>query len=61
MPIQYINEMLDIPELQIHKIRSIAAEELHIEAIPLSHKQCCPMCKSDQDVFRKGSNGMWAI
>lgn len=61
MQIQYINEMLDIPELQIQHICSIVTEELHIEATPLSYKQCCPICKSDQNVIRKGNNGMRTV
>ncbi|WP_342436644.1 ISL3 family transposase [Paenibacillus sp. FSL L8-0436] len=61
MQIQYINEMLDIPELQVRQIRSMVADELHIEAIPRSYKQCCPLCKSDQNVIRKGSNGMRTV
>lgn len=50
--------MLNIPELQVRQIHSIVTEELHIEAIPRSYKQCCSMCKSDQNVILKGSNGM---
>ncbi|WP_197255191.1 transposase family protein, partial [Paenibacillus dendritiformis] len=55
---QYINELLDIPELKIRQILSIDADELHIEAFPISEKQCCPCCGSDQNVIRKGSNGI---
>jgi heterodisulfide reductase subunit B len=54
---QYINEMLDLPELKIHQILSFDAEELHIEAVPLDDKQCCPFCHSHQNVIRKGTNG----
>ena len=61
MQTQYINEMLDIPELQIHQIRFVHHDELHLEANPLSDKQCCPICKCDQDVIRKGSNGMRSV
>jgi len=56
MQTQYINEMLDLPELTITRILSIDADELHIEALPLGDKQCCPCCGSDQDVIRKGAN-----
>nr|AQQ75337.1 hypothetical protein [uncultured bacterium] len=49
MQTQYINEMLDLPELRIHQILSIDADELHIDAIPLGDKQSCPCCGSDQD------------
>ncbi|MDY7989869.1 hypothetical protein UY286_04880 [Paenibacillus polymyxa] len=51
MQIQYINEMLDIPELQVRHIRSMVTDELHIETIPRSYKQCCPLCKSDKTSF----------
>jgi len=57
MQTQYINEMLNLPELKIHQILSIDDDELHIEAIPVSDKQSCPCCGSDQDVIRKGTNG----
>lgn len=56
MQTQYINEMLDLPELEIHQILSIDADELHIEAVPLGDKQGCPCCGSDQAVIRKGRN-----
>jgi len=56
MQTQYINEMLDLPELKIHQILSIDADELHIEALPIGDKQCCPCCGSDHDVIRKGAN-----
>jgi len=46
MQTQYINEMLDLPELEIHQILSIDAGEVHIEAVPLGDKQCCPCCGS---------------
>ena len=58
MQIQYINGMLGIPELHIQHIWFIYDDELHLEASPLSVKQCCPICKTDQDVIRKGSNGL---
>lgn len=44
-------------KLKIDQILSIAIDELHIEAIPLSDIQC-PICNSDQNVIRKGSNGV---
>jgi transposase len=58
MQTQYINEMLNLPELRIHQILSIDADELHIEAVPLGDKQCCPCCGFDQAVIRKGRNDM---
>nr|WP_231578462.1 MULTISPECIES: transposase family protein [Paenibacillus] len=39
----------------------MATDELHIEAIPRSHKQRCPLCKSDQNLIRKGSNGIRTV
>ena len=38
---QYIKEMLDIPELKIHQILPMSADEIHIEVTPVAHKQCC--------------------
>ncbi|MCU6713270.1 ISL3 family transposase, partial [Paenibacillus sp. J5C_2022] len=58
---QYINELLDIPELKFHQILSIDHDEVHIEAVPIEGKQSCPCCGSDQDVIRKGSNGMRTV
>lgn len=61
MQTQYINEMLNLPELKIHQILSIDVDELHIEAQPIDDKQCCPCCGSDQNVIRKGSNDMRTV
>ena len=61
MQTQYINELLNLPELKIQQILSIDADELHIEAQPLDDKQCCPCCRSDQNVIRKGSNDMRTV
>ncbi|MFB9276607.1 transposase family protein [Cohnella cellulosilytica] len=61
MQTQYINELLDIPELEIHQLLSIHDDEVHIEAVPLDDKQICPCCASDQAVIRKGSNGMRTV
>lgn len=58
MPTQYINELLDIPELKIHQLLSNHDDEVHIAAVPLDNKQICPCCASDQAIIRKGSNGM---
>lgn len=61
MQIQYINEMLNIPELTIHKILLMSGDEIHIEVKPLAPKQCCPVCHSDEFVTLKGSNGMCTV
>lgn len=61
MQIQYINEMLDLPELTISQILFIGSDELHIEALAVDYKQNCPCCASDQAVIRKGCNGMRKI
>lgn len=53
---QYINELLDIPELKFLQMLSITCDEVHIEAVPIDDKQCCPCCLSDRAVIRKGSN-----
>jgi transposase len=55
---QYINEILNLPELQVNQILFVDREELHIEAFPVTHKQQCPICLSVQHVIRKGTNGM---
>jgi transposase len=57
MQTPYINEMLDIPELQIHQILPMSADGIHIEVIPSNPKQCCPICRTDEFVTLKGSNG----
>ncbi|WP_281884151.1 transposase [Paenibacillus sp. YYML68] len=56
MQTQYINEMLNLPELKICQIHLHNTEELHIEAEPVFSKQSCPCCKSDEAVIRKGRN-----
>lgn len=61
MQTKYINEMLDLPELQIHPILSIDTKELHIRAVPIGYKQCCSICQSDQNVIRKGNNGLRTV
>ncbi|GIO23007.1 transposase [Oceanobacillus sp. J11TS1] len=45
MPYQYINELLDLPEI---KIVNIEIEEDHaiIELTPVNHTQDCPYCHS---------------
>lgn len=57
MQTQYINEILNIPELQVNQILFVACEELHIEALPVVYRQNCPICLSVQHVVRKGTNG----
>lgn len=61
MHIQYINEMLDLPELTISQILFIGSDELHIEAFSVDYKQNCPCCTSDETFIRKGCNGMRKI
>jgi transposase len=56
MHIQYINEMLDIPELQVHQILPMNADEIHIEVTPIVQKQCCPICQTDEFVTLRGCN-----
>lgn len=56
MPLQYINEMLGLPELHVHKIQSNEMNEIHLEATPVAYKQACPQCCSEQSVKRNGSN-----
>lgn len=56
MPLQYINEMLGLPELQLHQIVSMDTQEVHLDAPPVAYKQPCPICDSEQDVKRDGRN-----
>ncbi|OXM13929.1 ISL3 family transposase [Paenibacillus herberti] len=56
MPLHYINELLGLPELQLHTIVSIDTKEVHLEASPVTYKQPCPGCHSEQDVKRDGRN-----
>ena len=56
MPLQYINEMLGLPELQLHSIVSKDLKEIHLEASPVAYKQPCPLCDSEKDVKRDGRN-----
>lgn len=56
MPLQYINELLELPELQLHSVLSINAVEVHLEASPVAYKQPCPVCYSEQSVKRDGRN-----
>lgn len=61
MQTQYINEILNIPELQVNQILFVDREELHIEAVPVAYRQCCPICRSAAHVNRKGTNGMRTV
>lgn len=56
MPLKYINELLGLPELQLHQIVSMDTQEVHLEASPVVYKQSCPICHSTQDVKRDGRN-----
>lgn len=56
MPIQYINELLGLPELQLQQIVSMDATEVHLEATPVAYKQPCPLCHSEAFVKRDGRN-----
>ena len=56
MPLQYINELLGLPELQLQQIVSMDTQEVHLEASPIAYKQPCPICHSEQDVKRDGRN-----
>ncbi len=48
MPLQYINEILGLPELQLHKMVSIDAKEVHLEAVPVAYKQPCPVASRNK-------------
>lgn len=57
----YISEWLNMPALQICEVRTLNANELHIDALPLDDRQSCPICECLQHVIRKGSNGTRTI
>lgn len=61
MQTQYINEMLHIPEILIHQILFVNDDEVHLEGTPVIQKQCCSICRSDEGVTLKGSNGFRKI
>lgn len=61
MQIQFISEMLNIPELQIRQFLSVNTDEVHIEAVPVDSKQCCPICQSYEAVVLKGRNGIRCV
>lgn len=56
MPLQCINEMLGLPELQLHSVISVQETEVHLEASPVAYKQACPLCHSEEAVKRDGRN-----
>jgi transposase len=56
MPLQYINELLGLPELHLQQIVSMDTQEVHLELSPVAYKQACPICHSLQDVKRDGRN-----
>lgn len=56
MPIQYTNELLGLPELTNIQLVSVDSEALHLEAQPVDHIQCCPICQSMEHLTRKGRN-----
>lgn len=41
MPLQCINELLGLPELQLDNVLCHNATEVHLEALPVAHKQLC--------------------
>lgn len=53
MPNQYINELLDLPELHVERIGSI---QVHVDASPVADRQPCPLCGCTQAVKRNGRN-----
>lgn len=56
MPRQYINELLGLPELQLHSVLSIQETEVHLEATTVAYKQPCPLCHSEEAGKRDGRN-----
>jgi transposase len=61
MQTQYINLLLDLPEVQITNIIPVSTDEVHIEVVPVMERQSCPTCQSVEFVTRKGNNGIRTI
>ncbi len=51
MPLQYINELLELPEQQLHNVLSINTTEVHLDASPVAYKQPCSICCFEQSVI----------
>ena len=39
MPLKYINELLELPELQLHKMISMTTKEVHVVASTVASRQ----------------------
>lgn len=56
MHLQYTEQLLGLPEVNVKKITPIHPDTLQMELVPHGQRQSCPLCRSDQNVIRKGSN-----
>jgi hypothetical protein len=56
-----LEEMRGKQALAIHQTFTVEDDELHIHAKPLDERQSCLLYGSDQQVIRKGSNGIGMI
>ncbi|WP_296973789.1 transposase family protein [Thermobacillus sp. ZCTH02-B1] len=53
---QYTDLFVNLPEVNVQQIVEIDKQTIHIQIVPKSCKQACPICRSDRSVIRKGSN-----
>lgn len=53
---QYTDLLINLPEVNVQQIVEVDEQTIHIQIVPTSHKQDCPICRSDRSVIRKGSN-----
>lgn len=50
---QYIDLLLDLPELNILQVLEIDAQTIQIEVTPTTHQQDCPVWGTSLAIFRK--------
>lgn len=53
---QYTDLLIHLPEVNVQQIVEIDEQTIHLQIVPTSRKQACPICRSDRSVIRKGSN-----
>lgn len=56
MHYDYIDLLLNLPDIHCTQIQDISENISYIEVCPNQHTQACPVCKSDKQVIRKGKN-----
>ena len=53
---QYIDILLDLPEVRVVQVMEIDEQTVHMKVTPIDYLQACPCCLSANAVIRKGSN-----